>query len=318
MSIVILDAATADQGNDCWQALRALGPLSIHQRSSPQEARDRVADATVVLTNKVLITADLLACAPALRYVGVLATGYNVVDVEACRARGVAVANIPAYSTHSVAQLVFAFLLHHAQRVADHALAVRAGRWSAGPDFCFTLAPLQELHGRCLAIVGSGAIGSAVARIGEGFGMRILRCAVPGSTSTDRIPLAEALPQADVVSLHCPLTPTTTRLVDADFLARMRPDAILVNTGRGDLIDEAALAAALVSGHLAAACLDVLSSEPPPANHPLLTPDAPWTERLYITPHIGWATVEARARLVDEACRNVQAFLAGERRNRVD
>lgn len=318
MRIAVLDAATTEQGNDCWAALRALGEVAIHARSSPTEAIARTAGAGALLTNKTPITAELIAACPDLRYVGVLATGYNVVDLAACRARGIAVANVPGYSTASVAQLVFAFILHHAQDVAGHAAAVRGGRWAAGPDFCFALRPLRELAGQTLALVGSGAIGSAVARMAEGFGMRVLRCAVPGSPTPGRTPLAEALPQADVVTLHCPLTPATTRLVDAAFLAAMKPGALLVNTGRGGLLDEAALAAALAGGRLGGAGLDVLGTEPPPPDHPLLRPDASWSQRLWITPHLGWATVEARARLVDEAAANLRAFLAGERRNRVD
>lgn len=318
MRIAILDAATTEQGADCWAPLRTLGEVALHPRSDPAQARERLAGAEAALVNKVPVTAELLAAAPALRYVGVLATGYNGIDLEACRRRGVAVANVPGYSTESVAQLVFAFLLHRAQDVAGHAASVRRGGWAAGPDFCYALQPLRELAGGTLAIVGSGAIGSAVARIAGGFGMRALRCAVPGSASADRVPLHEALPQADAVTLHCPLTPATARLVDAGFIARLKPGAILVNTGRGGLIDEAALADGLSSGRLGAACLDVLTAEPPPADHPLLRPDAPWAGRLLVTPHIGWATVEARTRLVDEAAANLRAFAAGERRNRID
>jgi glycerate dehydrogenase len=318
MRIVILDSATTEQGIDCWAPLRALGEVVIHPRSNPSEAATRSADADIVLTNKVPITAGLLAAAPSLRYVGVLATGYNGIDLEACRKRGIAVANVPGYSTESVAQLVFAFLLQQAQDVAGHAALVRRGGWAAGPDFCFAQQPLRELSGTTLAILGSGAIGSAVARIAAGFGMRVLRCAVPGSSSPGRMPLSEALPQCDAITLHCPLTPSTTKLVGADFLARLKPGAVLVNTGRGGLIDEEALAEALSSGRLGAACLDVLTAEPPPADHPLLRRDAPWADRLLVTPHIGWATVEARTRLVDLATGNLRAFLAGERCNRVD
>ncbi|MBN8525557.1 MAG: D-2-hydroxyacid dehydrogenase [Planctomycetes bacterium] len=318
MRIAILDAATTEQGVDCWAPLRALGEVVVHPRSDPAQARERAAGADAVLINKVPVTPELLAAAPALGYVGVLATGYNIVDLDACRRRGVAVANVPGYSTESVAQLVFAFLLQHACDVAGHTAVVGRGGWAAGPDFCFALQPLRELHGKTLGIVGSGAIGSSVARIAAGFGMRVLRCAVPGSASQDRIPLAEALPQLDAVTLHCPLTSATTRLVDAAFLARLKPGAVLVNTGRGGLIDEMALAAALAGGRLGAACLDVLTAEPPPADHPLLRREAPWAGRLLVTPHIGWATEEARVRLVAEAAENLRAFTAGQRRNRVD
>lgn len=318
MRIAILDSATTEQGCDCWTPLRALGELAVHARSSPSEACARSAAAEAVLTNKVPVTAELLAAAPTVRYVGVLATGCNNIDLEACRRHGVAVANVPGYSTASVAQLVFAFLLQQAQDVAGHAAVVRRGGWAAGPDFCFTLQPLRELAGQTLAVLGSGAIGSAVARIAEGFGMRVLRCAVPGSSSLGRVPLPEALPQADAITLHCPLTPATTRLVDAAFLARLKPGAVLVNTGRGGLIDEAALAQALASGRLGAACLDVLTAEPPTLDHPLLRTDAPWADRLLVTPHIGWASVEARARLVAQATENLRCFQSGGRLNRVD
>jgi glycerate dehydrogenase len=318
MRIVILDAATTEQGLDCWAPLRALGEVTVYARSSPAETRERIATADAVLTNKAVLGAAELAAATQLRYVGVLATGYNVVDLAACRERDIAVANVPGYSTESVAQLVFAFVLHHAQDVAGHAAAVRAGRWADGPDFCFTLKPLRELSGQTLALVGSGAIGSAVARIAEGFGMRVLRCAVPGSPTPGRIPLAEALPQADVVTLHCPLTPATAKLVDGAFCAQLKPGALLVNTGRGGLIDEAALLVALRDGVLGAAALDVLTAEPPAADHPLLRADAPWAARLLVTPHLAWATVEARRRLVAAAAANLQAFLGGERRNRVE
>lgn len=318
MRIVILDAATTEQGRDCWDPLRALGDVAVHARSSAAEACERVAGADAVLVNKVPVTAGLLAAAPSLRYVGVLATGYNGIDLDACRTRSLAVTNVPGYSTESVAQLVFAFLLQQAQDVGGHASVVRRGGWAAGPDFCFALQPLRELAGQTLAVLGSGAIGSAVIRIAEGFGMRVLRCAVPGSATPGRIPLAEALPQADAITLHCPLTPSTSSLVNAAFLARMKPGAVLVNTGRGGLIDETALAAALEAGRLGAACLDVLTTEPPACDHLLLRPDAPWAGRLLVTPHIGWATVEARARLVGLAAGNLRSFHAGERLNRVD
>mgnify|MGYP000274200255 CR=1 FL=1 len=203
------------------------------------------------------------------------------------------------------------------ERRVEVGAAVRAGRWAVGPDFCFGLQPIRELAGMTLAIVGTGAIGGAVARIAEGFGMRVLRAQVPGSATPHRVPLAAALAEADAVTLHCPLTPATARLVDASFLAGMKPGAVLINTGRGGLVDEAALAAALASGRLGAAALDVLDREPPPAGHPLLDPSAPWAGRLLVTPHLGWMSVEARARLVGEAVENLRAFLRGERRNRV-
>ncbi len=316
--IAVLDAATTDQGRDAWGPLRAQGEVTVHPRTSAAELGSRITGQTAVFINKVPLTAATLAAAGDLRFIGVLATGYNLIDLAACRAQGIAVANVPGYSTASVAQLVLAFLLHHGVDVAGHAAAVRAGRWAAGTDFCFTLKPLRELAGQTLAVVGSGAIGGAVAGLAEAFGMTVLRCAVPGSSSPDRVPLGEALPRADAVSLHCPLTPATTRLVDARFLQLMRPEAVLINTGRGGLVDEAALLAAFAAGRPGMVCLDVLTAEPPASDHPLLRRDAPWADRLVVTPHIGWATVEARGRLVTEAAANLRAFTRGERRNRVD
>lgn len=318
MRIVVLDSFTTDQGEDCWEGLRSLGDLTVHPRTAPGEVIERLAGCEVAIINKTEIGSAELAGAPRLRYLGLLSTGTNAVDLAAARAQGVAVSNVPGYSTESVAQLVFAFLLQHAVDVAGHAAAVRSGLWAGQNEFCFALRPLHELADRTLAILGSGAIGSAVARIASGFGMRVLRGQVPGSASPGRLPLDEVLPQADAVSLHCPLTAATTRMVDGRFLGRMRPGALLINTGRGGLVDETALLAALASGHLGGAALDVLTREPPPADHPLLRPDAPWADRLWVTPHLAWLTVEARARLVAEVAENLRAFLAGVRRNRVE
>jgi len=321
MRITILDADTTDKGDlAAWDVLRALGDVTVHPRTAPADIGARIRGADAVIINKCVLGAAELAAAtaPNLRYVGLLSTGTNAVDLAAARTRGLAVTNVPGYSTASVAQLVFAFLLHHAFDVAGHAAAVRSGAWAATPDFCFTLGPLTELAGKTLVVVGSGAIGSAVITIAEAFGMTVIRAAVPGSSTAGRVPLAEALPRADAVTLHCPLTPQTTRLVDAAFLNAMKPGAILVNTGRGGLIDEGALRDALAAGRLGAACLDVLTREPPPADHPLLRADAPWAKRLYVTPHIGWATVEARRRLIGEVAANLAEFVKGGRRNRVE
>jgi len=234
-------------------------------------------------------------------------------------ARLVAVTNVPGYATESVAELVFALILHFSFDVAGHNASVKAGVWAASADFCFFRRPLVELAGKTLALVGSGAIGGAVGRIAEAFGMRVIHAAVPGAPARSgaRVPLPEALPDADFVSLHCPLTERTRGLVGADFLARMKPGAILINTARGGLVDEAALAEALASGRLAGAGLDVLSAEPPSPTHPLTDPRAPWAGRVVITPHIGWGTVEARQRLAGEVTQNLAAFLAGQPRNRV-
>lgn len=318
MRIVVLDSFTTDQGNPdaFWGPLRALGEVALYPRTSPDDIVARCQGASAVMTNKVVLGRTELAALPELRYVGVLATGTNIVDVAAARAAGVAVTNVPAYATASVAQLVFALILRFTHDVSAHDAAVKAGGWAASADFCFFRQPLSELGGKTLALVGTGAIGGAVARIAEAFGMRVVRAAVPGSTSLGRVPLAEALAMADVVSLHCPLTETTRGLVDSRFLEAMKPSAILINTGRGGLVDEAALAAALGAGRLRGVGLDVLSAEPPPPDHPLTNPNAPWRERLVVTPHIGWGAEEARHRLAHAVADNLAAFLAGEPRNR--
>jgi glycerate dehydrogenase len=282
---------------------------------------ERCRGANAVLTNKVEIGAATLSALPEIRYLGVLATGTNVVDLEAARAGGVAVTNVPGYAADAVAQLVFALILHLTHDVAGHGAAVKAGQWAASPDFCFFRQPLRALAGKTLVVVGSGGIGGAVARIGQAFAMRVLHAAVPGAPAragAPRVALDHALPEADVVSLHCPLTPATRGLVGARFLGALPPGAILINTGRGPLVDEEPLRAALASGRLCGAGLDVLSVEPPPRDHPLLDPGAPWASRLIVTPHIGWGTVEARRRLAQGVTRNLEAYLKGERLNRVD
>lgn len=318
MRIVVLDSYTTDLGDTTWPGLRALGDVTVFARTPPDLVLERCAEADAILVNKVLLPADTLAALPRLRYIGLMSTGVNVVDMAAARARGLAVTNVPAYSTESVAELVFAMILHFAFRPSDHDRAVKAGAWARSPDFCFYLAPLRELAGKNLVVLGQGAIGRAVGRIGAAFGMKVIAAAVPGSTTQDRVPLMQALPSANVVTLHCPLTRSTQGLVGRDFLAALPRHAILINTSRGPVVDQAALLEALGAGHLAGVGLDVLEREPPAADHPLLAANAPWANRLLVTPHIGWGTVEARGRLVDEICRNLAAFAAGQRRNRVD
>ena len=321
--LVVLDGFAIDQGEPdvTWRELAALGELTVYPQTKTTEIVERAGNDTLaVFTNKVSLGAAELEALPALRYVGVTATGTDIIDLEAARARGIAVTNVPGYATESVAELVFALILHFSFDVAGHATAVKAGVWAASPDFCFFRQPLVELAGKTLVLVGTGAIGGAVARIGEAFGMRVVRAAVPGAPTRagePRTPLADALPVADFVSLHCPLTASTRGLVGAEFLAATKPGAILINTGRGALIDDAALAAALASGHLGGAGLDVLAAEPPPPDHPLTDPRAPWAGRIVVTPHIGWGTVESRRRLVTEVARNLAAFLQGQTRNRV-
>jgi glycerate dehydrogenase len=321
MRIVLLDSFAADQGAPGWTEIAPLGDVVLYPRTPPETVIERSRGATAIITNKVVLGAAQFADLPDLRFIGVSATGTNVVDIEAARARGIAVTNVPGYSTESVAQLVFALVLHFTTAVARHDSAAKRGDWARSPDFCLFLAPLTELAGKTLVIVGKGAIGTAVARIGTAFGMRVIAAAVPGrpgASADPRMPLAEALGQADVVSLHCPLSPATNRLVNNDFLAALKPGAILINTSRGGLIDEAALLSALASGRLGGSGLDVLATEPPPADHPLLTANAPWSSRLVVTPHIAWGTLEARLRLQNEVARNLAAFQQGQRRNRVD
>lgn len=318
MKIVVLDSYTADQDDpSAWEALRALGEVTLFARTFGMDVQRCCAGADAVITNKAIVDAALMAAVPTLKYVGVSATGTNIVDLDAARARGIAVTNVPGYSTESVAQLAFALILHLTVDVAGHAAAVRAGQWAQTPDFCFFLRPLAELSGKTLVLIGAGAIGKATKRIAEGFGMTVIAAAVPGSATANRVPLLAALQRADVVTLHCPLTPATRGMVNEAFLARMKPTAILINTSRGGLVDEPALVAALQRGHLGGVGLDVLSAEPPPKDHPLTDAGAPFAGRVVVTPHIAWGTVEARARLRQAVADNLGAFLQGQAVNRV-
>jgi len=320
LRVVIVDSFAADQGDDgLWADVRAICDLVVHPRTPPEALIARLRGADAALTNKVRFGTQIFTAVSELRYVGVLATGTNIVDLAAARAAGVAVSNVPGYASESVAELVFAYILHFSHDIGAHAAAVKRGAWAASPDFCFFVSPLTEVAGKTIAIVGSGSIGGAVARIAEGFGMRVVRAAVPGSpTRAARVPLPDALAAADFVTLHCPLTEVTRGLVNADFLAAMKPRAILINTGRGALVDERALAGALAAGRLGGVGLDVLADEPPPADHFLTDPRAPWASRVVVTPHIGWGTIEARTRLAREVALNLAAFARGERRNRLD
>ncbi len=319
MKIVVLDGHTLNPGDLDWAPLAALGELEVYERSAPDEVEARVAGAEIALTNKVPFDAARLQRLPQLRYIGLTATGTNVVDLAAARSRGVTVSNVPAYSTASVAEHVFALLLALTRRVEGHASLVRDGGWSVSPDFSFWEGELVELAGRRLGVVGCGAIGRAVIRIGQAFGMEVAahtahperhRAELPGVTF---LPLEELLASSDVVSLHCPLTPATEKLLDARRLALLRPGAFLLNTGRGQLVDEAALAAALNAGQLAGAGLDVLAAEPPAADNPLLR-----ACNCLITPHIAWATRAARSRLLAVVVANLAAFMAGAPQNVVN
>lgn len=315
MKIVVLDGYTMNPGDLDWQELRALGvDCEIYERSSQAEVPLRAADAEIVLTNKAALKRGEISQLPCLRYIGVLATGYNVVDLDAARERGIIVTNVPAYSTPSVVQTVFAFILEHCQQLARHAAAVRAGQWCRSRDFAFWLAPLTELAGKTLGIVGMGRIGMAVAEVGHAFGMNVLACSRSPKAAAPawlkQCDLNTLLSSSDFISLHCPLTDDTAKLINAKTLALLRPTAFLVNTSRGGVIDEDALATALHAGRLAGAGLDVLTQEPPAADCPLLT--AP---NCLVTPHYAWATHEARGRLYRVAVGNIRAFLEGKPQN---
>ena len=312
MRIVILDGYTANPGDLSWKELETLGELVVYDRTSADETVTRAADAEVVLTNKVLITKDVMAQLPRLKYVGVLATGYNVVDIEAAHQRGIIVTNVPAYSTESVAQMVFAHLLTVTNRVEHYTVQNRADRWTNSADFSYSDTMLTELAGKTFGIVGLGNIGKRVAQIAQAFGMNVI--ALTSKTTLPdgikKVELPELLAQSDVLSLHSPLTSDTHHMINADTLKLMKPTAILINTGRGPLIDDQAVADALKDKRLYAFCADVLTEEPPKADNPLLgLPNA------YTTPHIAWATVEARARLVQVAIGNVKAFANGKPQN---
>jgi glycerate dehydrogenase len=312
MNIVVLDGYTLNPGDLAWDAFASLGELTVHDRTAAGEILARAAGADVLLTNKTPLSADTISQLPDLRYIGVLATGYNVVDTEAAAARGIPVTNVPEYGTASVVQMVFAHLLNLCNHAAEHGQSVCAGAWSRSPDFCFWEHPLVELSGRTMGIVGAGRIGKAVARVAEAFGMRVLVSGRPGANrqgdAFERTDLQNLFRESDVVSLHCPLTEATHGLVNRDLLSLMKPGAFLINTGRGPLIVEEDLAAALNSGTIAGAGLDVLSTEPPAPDNPLLS-----ARNCCITPHIAWATLDARRRLMQAASENLRGFLDGNR-----
>ena len=310
MKITVLDGYTLNPGDLSWQELENLGNLTVYDRTSPQEIIDRAKESEIVLTNKVVLNADIINALPKLKYIGVLATGYNVVDIEAAKKRGIVVTNIPAYSTMSVAQHVFALLLAVTDRVEHYALQNREGMWTRSKDFAYWDTPLIELAGKKMGIVGLGNIGMAVAKIAVALGLQVLAYT---SKEIEELPdgviktdIESLFKESDIISLHCPLTDKTTHLINASSIAKMKQGVILINTGRGPLVDEKAVAEALQSGKIAAFCADVLSSEPPAADNPLL--HAPNT---YITPHVAWATKEARQRLMKIAVGNLNAFLNG-------
>ena len=314
MKIVILDGYTANPGDLSWDELKTMGELTVYDRTSKSETVERAAEADIVLTNKVIIGRQEMDQLPRLKYIGVLATGYNVVDIEAAHQRGITVTNVPAYSTESVAQMVFAHLLTVTNRTEHYAQENRQGRWTANKDFCYWDFPHMELAGKLFGIVGLGNIGQRVAAIAHAFGMKV--CAYTSKSAEQlpdymqKLPLTDILSACDIVSLHCPLTPATHHLINRQTLQQMKPSAILINTGRGPLVDDQAVADALAEGKLAAFCADVLTEEPPKATNPLLKqPNA------YITPHIAWASTEARVRLLAVAISNVRSFVNGHPQN---
>lgn len=317
LKIVVLDGYTLNPGDLSWKDLEALGTVKIYDRTHPGEVVERATGAQIVLTNKTVLDGEALSQLPDLKYIGVLATGYNVVNLEAARRQGITVTNIPAYSTDSVAQMVFAHLLNITQRVGHYAEEVASGHWTKQADFSYWNTPLVELAGKTLGVIGLGHTGMATARIALAFGMQVLAYT---SKSAAELPagirkadsLEQVFSDSNVVSLHCPLTETTKNLVNMERLKLMKREAVLINTGRGGLVNETELAEALEKGLLAAAGVDVLSSEPPVPGHPLVG-----VKNCFITPHIAWATLEARQRLMGQAVRNIEAFLSGQPINTV-
>lgn len=316
MKIVVLDGYAANPGDLSWDGLKALGECTIYDRTAPEDVLERAKGAEAILTNKVAITAGHMAALPELKYIGVLATGYNIIDIAAAKERGIIVTNIPAYSTPSVAQMVFAHILNITNRVQHYTDEIREGKWTNSNDFCFWDTPLIELLGKKIGLIGLGQTGYNTARLAIGFGMKVW-----AYTSKSRLQLPPEIRKAelnqlfrecDIVSLHCPLTEATRNLVNAERLAMMKPTAIIINTARGPLVNEQDLADALNSGKIYAAGVDVLSTEPPRADNPLLT-----AQNCFITPHIAWATSAARERLQTILLENIKAYLDGKPVNNV-
>lgn len=311
--IVILDGYTINPGDLSWEMFRKLGECSFYDRTPRELVVERCQDADIVLTSKAVFSREVIQKLPRLSYIGVLATGYNVIDLAAAGERGIVVTNIPAYSTGSVAQMVFALLLEFCSHVREHSEGVKSGRWSACPDFCYWDFPMIELGGKTMGIVGFGSIGQQTARIASAMGMKVMVWSRTRKEADMGFPfewadsLQELLGQSDVVSLHCPLFPQTRHMINKETLSFMKPDGILINTARGPLVDEEALAEALREKRIAGAALDVLEQEPPRADNPLFG-----LENCVITPHIAWATREARTRLIDLAYRNLKGYLEGK------
>lgn len=317
MRIVILDGFSVNPGDLSWDELNQLGDVIVYDRTSEDEVIDRCKGAEIILTNKVVLDATTLNMLPRLQYIGVLATGYNVVDLEVASRQNIVVTNIPAYSTESVAQMVFAHILNIVSRVEHYARENRKGRWTNSSDFCYLDHNLTELYGKRMGIIGLGNTGMATARIAQAFGLNVMAYT---SKDEDELPngirkvtLEQLYSESDIISLHCPLTDSTYHMINKETLATMKPTAILINTGRGPLVDDSAVATALHKGIIAAYGADVITTEPPKEDNPLLS--APYC---YLTPHIAWATKEARTRLLNTCIRNIKAFLDGEPINQVN
>lgn len=316
--IVVLDSYAANPGDLSWSALEALGDVTLYDRTTPRDVLTRAQGADIVIANKARLDRDTLAQLDGLRYIGVLATGVNNVDLEAAAELGIAVTNVPSYSTHSVAQVAFAHLLAHSHAVERHtASVVQEKRWSAGPDWSYTVTPQTEMAGKTLGVVGFGQIGQQIARVALAFGMHVQAYSrnektVAGLEAAEWVGFTDVFETSDVLVLACPETPETRGMVNARTLARMKRSALLINVARGGLVVEEDLAAALNRGQLAGAGVDVLASEPPEADSVLLQ-----AKNLTVTPHVAWGTFEARSRLLREAAENLRAFLDGDRRNRV-
>lgn len=314
MNIVVLDGYGLNPGDLTWDPIKALGHLTVYDRTSDQEIIRRAANADIILTNKTILTAGTLQSLPKLKYIGILSTGYNVVDIEAAKGKGIVVCNIPTYSTDSVAQMTFAHLLNITNQVGHYAEENRNGRWNSSLDFCYWDTPIMELAGKKFGIIGLGHIGEAVARIARAFGMDVYAYT---SRTADSLPqyikkvnLEDLFRECDIISLHCPLTAQTRQIINSESLSYMKPSDILINTGRGHLVNEQDLAEALNNGNIAAYGADVLCVEPAIPTNPLLT-----AKNVYLTPHIAWASTEARKRLMDICTENIKAFINGTPQN---
>lgn len=311
MKITVLDGYAACPGDISWDGMKALGEFVLYDRTAPEEVVERAKDSEVILTNKVVINKEVIDQLPNLKYVGVLATGFNIVDTKYAREKGIVVTNIPAYSTDSVAQMVFAHILNITNDIAHYASENRKGRWTNSPDFCYMDNTLHEIASMSIGVYGLGSIGKKVAEVANAFGMKVYAVSSKEQSQlpayVEKLTLDEMLATCDIITLHCPLTDATKEMINAESLKKVKKGAILVNTGRGPLVNEQDVADALANGQLGAFCADVLTVEPARADNPLLS--AP---NCYLTPHVAWATFEARVRLMDIAVNNVAAFKKGE------